>query len=291
MKYLVVGNCQARPLTNILKSMRPDWDALGPVIVHLAKAEDVVQVESIYHQADLIISQLVADTYPVSSVHTNYLKSQYPGKCLVWPNLYWRNFNPEIQYIRTNAGQVISGPLGDYHNEIIFKSWRDGIAIDACVKRMASTEFNSNLYAEIPGKSLAELRAREQLTEICISDFLDERRSQRTFWVMNHPANIVLQETAFLILKRVYSDEKTKLFFHDIPEFLAVYSPAVNAMHSSVFRESRVHVGKRVLFTETGIPLIDLKHGEIYSDKDLAECFYRLYDNWGDGYDFRLPVC
>lgn len=289
MKCLVIGNCQARPLTIIIKNIKRDWDVLEPVIVHLAKLEDSAHVENLCKQADLIICQLVADAYHIPFVRTSYLKTQYSGKCVVWPNIYWRGLTPEIIYIRTHAGQTISGPLGEYHNQIIFQSWFDGVAVDVCVDYMQNECFNFERYAKIPEKSLAELREREKLVDVCISYFLEEQYSERTFWVMNHPTNRVMEELAQLVLRYIDSSIPSQNNLPGATEFLGAFRPAVNPIRRIKTEPVRIHIGRQVVFEEASVN-INQKQVVQYSDRELAECFYKLYDGFGQEYPFRLPL-
>ncbi|MGL6211359.1 MAG: hypothetical protein ACRC14_16165, partial [Paracoccaceae bacterium] len=60
-KLLVIGNCQARPLNNILVAAAPDLEKTPTIILHLAKGEAPDLHKRALDQADLIVAQATID--------------------------------------------------------------------------------------------------------------------------------------------------------------------------------------------------------------------------------------
>lgn len=54
MKVLVIGNCQARPLGNLIAKYT-DHDVLEPIILHLSKEAEAQEHQERIAQADLVV--------------------------------------------------------------------------------------------------------------------------------------------------------------------------------------------------------------------------------------------
>lgn len=92
----VLGNCQARPIATLLPLYNPAITVTCVDVVHLLRDEDAPQYAQALRQADVILAQHVADTYPCSFVRNSELVRQYGHKVIFWINLYFRGYNPEL---------------------------------------------------------------------------------------------------------------------------------------------------------------------------------------------------
>jgi len=149
IKVVVVGNCQARPLAKLLESLNPRITVTTTAIVHLLKNEQWDEYRQAFEEADLIVSQLVFDTYPCEFVRTNYLKECYGEKVVSIVNLYFTGYTPDWFYIRIPGKGTLRGPMGDYHNRTIMKSWREGVSVHVAASRLRDPEYNQRYLPEI----------------------------------------------------------------------------------------------------------------------------------------------
>src|SRR6266542_1019065 len=96
----MVGNCQARPLGQIIQLMLPEASVLEPILFHLIKAADEKPFLHRLNGADFILAQLVMDSFPVPFVRTTVLRERFGSRVIPWLNLYYRGQNPELFYYR-----------------------------------------------------------------------------------------------------------------------------------------------------------------------------------------------
>jgi len=201
VRVAVFGNCQARPLSSALQAAIPDLEVLDVVVVHLAKQADADQTLAAIDGADLVLAQRVVDDYPTPFVRTGELRNTFGDRLLVWPNLYYRGYNPELIYLRDAQHRPLQGPFGDYHVSTIHEAWQDRLSVDETVERLKSVDFNREKFAPVPEQSLVELREREQDCDVQISDVVAEQRwQQRLFFTFNHPTSAALDALVTRVL-------------------------------------------------------------------------------------------
>lgn len=69
IRLLVIGNCQARPVSRIL-GQTGRFDCLEPIILHLAADDMRAEHEPRIASADLILAQATVDTFPVAHLRS-----------------------------------------------------------------------------------------------------------------------------------------------------------------------------------------------------------------------------
>ncbi|WP_183098443.1 WcbI family polysaccharide biosynthesis putative acetyltransferase [Nocardioides pelophilus] len=192
----MLGNCQAGPLSQILQATLPDVVVERVVTVHLAKDEDRAEAHETFRDCDLILAQRVADNYPCTFVRNNELKGAFGSKVIVWPNLYYRGYNPELVYVKDAVtGGPLPSPLGNFHSRTVHDAWVEGVPATEAAERHSSIDFNRERYARVPDESLKELREREADCDVVISDWVAEHRWDRQiFFTFNHPTRAALAE-------------------------------------------------------------------------------------------------
>ena len=196
----VIGNCQASPLARMLESVAPAVWVKRVVIVHLAKPEERTRVYSALEQSDVVLAQRVVDNYPLEFVRNANLREAFGDKVVVWPNLYYRGYSPELVYLR-NAGRPLQGPLGDYHLSPIHEEWKKGRSLAESIATFRDVEYNAERFSTVPEDSLRELVQREADCDVTISDYVArERWRQRLFFTFNHPTKAALVELAKRVL-------------------------------------------------------------------------------------------
>lgn len=129
LKLAVIANCQARPIAFLLENAFDNVKVVTTAIVHLLKDEQAEEYEQHFASADFIITQKIADNYPCQFIQTATLRKKYSHKIIEIPNLFYRGYNPELKYYRIPGQGTLTGPMGDYHNELILNRGPMGIAL------------------------------------------------------------------------------------------------------------------------------------------------------------------
>lgn len=129
LKIAVVANCQARPIAFLFENALDGVEVVTVAIVHLLKDEQACEYESYFKNADFIVTQKIADNYPCQFIRTSELRKQYSQKIIEIPNLFYSGYNPELRYYRIPGKGTLNGPLGDYHNELLFEAWSQGRSV------------------------------------------------------------------------------------------------------------------------------------------------------------------
>ncbi len=190
-KIAVIANCQARPVAKLCGLLVPGSIITGIGIVQLLKANDEVSITSACETADVIFAQLVHDTFPVSFVRSDVLRQRYPGKVIVWPNLFYRGQCPDLFYATGPAHERLMGPMQAYHLRSVLEAWRAGVTAKGALASLADTPPDAE---DISAVSLNALRARERSTDIAASDLIEEEwREFRLFFTFNHPRARLLE--------------------------------------------------------------------------------------------------
>lgn len=275
-KIVIIGNCQARPLAKLLKKLNPRVDVTAIIIVHLTKSEQFAEYEDQLEEADLIVSQLVADQYPCDFVRTSFLKERYGKKVVSVLNLFFRGYNPDWFYIRIPGKGPLRGPMGDYHNRTIFESWEKGETADVAAQKLESQIHNEPYKQEIAA-SLSELKRRESLVDVPVVDFVRKKyRKARLFFTFNHPSMALMREYAKRILKAGGLGYKRSIFpvwdWELLDQFIPLVNPAVDLPKG----EGNRHRGVQYDIDRTEVNVTIGKRRE-YSSEEIANAFYEIY--------------
>lgn len=276
-KIVVVGNCQARPLAAAFEKLSDNVEVTTIAIVHLLKSEQFHQYCQYFEQADVIVSQRVANNYPCDFVQTDFLKAKYGSKVVVIVNLYFSGYNPDWCYIRMLGKGPLRGPMGDYHNKTILDSWKKGLNSEQASVLML--DFNNNIpYSNEREQSLIELSSREANVDIKITDFIQKNMFQeRLFFTFNHPSASLVVEYAKRILR--YNCIKYNEALIDLggaeplSQFIPLVNPATTLPNGST-------TSPHGMSFEVGQDNVYLKSKKIYTPLELVESFYLIYDNF-----------
>lgn len=194
MRVAVVGNCQARPVGQVLEAMCPGLTVLPETIVHLSNVGSKQAECSRLQEADLILGQSVQDGYPADHLTTSALRSKYGSKLLVWPNLFFVGNCPDIVYMTTKDKQRVVGPLDAYHSQLIFECWREGVRPENVIDRTAALSANVSRFKALAEHSLGVFVQRERDCDLQISSYIaDHWQNRRLFFTFNHPSAELMQ--------------------------------------------------------------------------------------------------
>jgi hypothetical protein len=282
VSIVFVGNCQARALAKIMESLAPFIDISAIAIVHLLRDADEPNYRRNLESADIICAQRVTDNYPCRFVRSAVLLANYGERVRIWPNLYYRGYNPELIYIRDTTKKLLPGPLGDYHNETFFNAWRGGSSVKDAVRLHQDPAHNGGLYLTVPDDSIRELRIRESETDVEVADWITSNMGmRRLFFTFNHPSYIMLEELARRLLRALGLDVAAHAFgtsacSEPLGQFRCPLNPWIAQRSEFVFDESDLFYGHEV---------IGLKEGNVingkprtYDSYQIAEAYFRVYD-------------
>ena len=279
LKIAVVANCQARPIAFLFENALDGVEVVTVAIVHLLKDEQACEYESYFKNADFIVTQKIADNYPCQFIRTSELRKQYSQKIIEIPNLFYSGYNPELRYYRIPGKGTLNGPLGDYHNELLFEAWSQGRSV-ADTKDIASDEgIWVEKYSHIPEQSLLELSKREFELDVEITDFLSLNISkERLFYTFNHPSLKVLAELvkriAVLISRRLKASFNIKAVDEPLNQFYIPINPHAASIIGFDLNKNTVSNCRGLKKNEQGKYTIR----GFYSTTELIEEFFISYD-------------
>lgn len=267
LKALVLGNCQARPLTQIL-AQSAEIEVLEPIILHLAKEDERDAQVAHMAQADIIFAQQTADNFQRAWLRSDAVRAHY-GSVAVWPNIFWAGQQPFLRYATHVTGGRLIGPLEALHDLRIYHDWLvgEGIIEDR------SSGFDDAYASGISRASLAELQRREETCDVGISDFLTAHVDrERLFFTFNHPTARVLVEMARRLLVQsglsgagIDIPQREPLGHYVVPSHWSGTPPG--KMQGDDFSLDPGGAVRRV----PGPP-------KAYSTADLKAAFYAVYD-------------
>ncbi len=284
-RIAVVGNCQARPLAQTVSTLFEAGAQITTVaVVHLLKDSDEPAHADALDNADWILAQAVADTYPCRFVQTNALRQRHGAKVLTWPNLFFGGYNPELMYVRDKDRRPLPGPLGDYHSATVLAAWRAGMDIDSALALNSDDRYNRRLYEGAAERALRELGRREALTDIRVADWIRERVwTQRLFFTFNHPAQALIAETARQLCVRAglapASTQQPASASEPLSQYRLPMNPWVRAMQGATLQDPEDCAGVEVLEVAPGRVVTGARR-QWPLDEAIAS-FYRIYDVCG----------
>ncbi|MGR5322975.1 WcbI family polysaccharide biosynthesis putative acetyltransferase [Vibrio sp. DNB22_17_1] len=190
---IVIGNCQATPLSNILTSQCEDLSVLKVITAHTYKHDS--KVDSLFELSDYIITQPLSSGF--GDISTEALRKKYKEKVVTYHNLFYKGFHQDWTYLPTINGQRLSSPIGDYHNQTILDAFVSGKPVNAAISSYSDPGYNQ-IYNNIASESLAQLFARENSIDIKFCDFLEKQIRSNTccFHTFNHPKKYLIVEQA-----------------------------------------------------------------------------------------------
>jgi len=279
---VIVGNCQARPLATILPILNSRIEVIDVAIVHLLKSDQHKDYQPSFESSDLIIAQLVNNTYPCDFVRTSFLKEYYGSKVISIVNLYFTGYTPDWFYMRIPGKGPLKGPMGDYQNRTIFEAWKRGLSAEKAAFLLQDKEYNQQ-FRSSSENSLLALTEREFGADVIISDFIQENcHLSRLFFTFNHPSMRLIIEYSRRIIKFIdlYAGNSSNISF---PEMLNKFSPRVNPSFSLFSQENLHHKGVDYEISEDNS--IALRYPREYDSLQISTSFFKVYDVMKEKYN------
>lgn len=191
MKRIVVyGNCQAGPIGRLIERATTGFEVVRVPPVHTILSTEILEIENLFRSADIVLGQPIGANW--GRLGSESLKSFFEGSSWIeFPSIYFGGLFPYLQYARNGVGGVFRGPLGDYHDKRILKSFINGSSELECLVDLL--KLNENYCKSHFIKSLNESRDRERNLQIQIMPYIEKHLTEtRTLYTFNHPTNAVL---------------------------------------------------------------------------------------------------
>ena len=281
MKVAIVGNCQARPIGNLIKAMCPSVDVLPEIIVHLSNSDLERSELNILDSADIILAQTVHSGYHATHLITAELKKRYLGRVLSWPNLFFTGNSPDLVYVTSVCQTRLVGPLGVYHNKLVFECWRNAIDLSCANEELDKTyKLYKDQLLESVSCSLNEFCRRNDETDVSLAEYVSENwRKRRLFFTFNHPTAELLivlsKKLVELMGLSSVADYDVKLESEPLD---LIVPPTINAIVGLLgleYKSSEISKGVTLSIDEqvvtTGIQ-------KMYSQAELLKRSYEAYD-------------
>lgn len=277
-KFVIVGNCQARPLAMAFERLSDEIEVTAIAVVHLLKSDQFEEYRQYFDEADYIVAQLVADNYPCDFVRTGFLRNSYGDKVVSIVNLYFTGYTPDWFYIRIPGKGPLRGPMGDYHNKTIVESWRNGLPIDHAASLILNNDYNEKYRHDIE-ISLDMLLNRERDADVKIVDYIKSNfSSERLFFTFNHPSATLVVEYAKRVIRTIGLRYNSCVIDLDGNEPLSKFRPLVNPASGLPRGEAEEIQG--VEFFIDNHQVVIKRENKIYSPYELARSFYLIYDRF-----------
>lgn len=281
MNIIIIGNCQSTHIKWILQTITDSSKhKIDSILVNTLTAEDEERVCKLLSKQDLIITQRIYSTFKFEFVQTDFIRNNFKTNILQIPNLYFRGNTPDLIYLSLKNTRILS-PLGDYHHHCIYECWKNKKNIKDTVKFVQSENLMKNhpeLFSSVES-SLNELKEREEVLDIKISDFIEKNwKTKRLFFTFNHPTTLLL----LTLVKRIM--KHSNIDFHKIPEAYILGELLNNIIpltYSSInkttdYNMSQYCKAKKVIFTTDNFTI--LKSPEIMNIWELVEKSFKMYD-------------
>jgi hypothetical protein len=280
-RVAVIGNCQARPLAEMMKAVF-DVAIESIAVVHLLRSAQENEYSDAFKKADIILAQQVFDSYPCEFVRSSDLRAKYGQKVSVWVNLYYAGYNPELMYVRPAARAHMVGPLGDYHIGAIISAFQESLSAGECATRLVDVDWNRHCYQGAVERSLKELRQRETQALVPITDLIESAWTERRlFHTFNHPTAFLLLEYVYRLGRKLGLSVKRRLnrvhFGEPLGQFVVPVNSYVSNDYSVAVEDSLAFRGVRIEFDGRGIPTVPQRQVAYYSPLELVEGYFRVY--------------
>lgn len=266
MRVLVYGNCQAGPLGRLLERAAPQLEVVRVAPVHTIQPADYEATRDLFRTADVVLSQPIGASF--GTVSLDSLKAD-AGKCewVTYPSIYFSGTFPYLQYLRRPSGLPVRGPLGDYHDTRILRSFELGLDEVNCLKELeAEDPVRCDLHFK---NALAESSRREASLDIKIMETLAELLLvERCFHTFNHPSNKVMWQVVCRFLELM-----------SIP-ILAGAKPPITQFLDEISAAIPTEMGS-VVGLSYADPLYRVRR-EAVEPARLVEDFYRIYRQMED---------
>lgn len=204
--FVVLGNCQSQPVSELIEFKNPSFHVLSTLKVH--ELREIKTMPSYFDDADYIITQNLGNGFGV--LETKNIKKHFSDKVTVIPGCFFKGNHQDWNYFNhigpsTDNINRVQSPIGDYHNQTVYDSFVEGLNVEETLQRLTSVKYNKEKYGHLAKESINELKRREKLTDVNVSDFIwsNYKLGKRLFHSFNHPSKVVLNELVNRVLTKL----------------------------------------------------------------------------------------
>lgn len=271
INLVVIGNCQSTPLADLLHSKSSQVYVSHFVTVHNYRFNK--SIYKVLDDCDYIITQNISKKF--AGINTHLLSKLYPDKLIKILNLYYKGFHPDWCDPKVN-GIRLRGPIANYHNQTILDSYIEGVAVEKACERYLSLDYNER-YSRVAQESWAELKKREELVDIKMTDYLAQVIPvEACFNTFNHPKIKVLNEEAKRILDFIgVNIEKYSYSGANLDDVVQRVNPICSLKERKA--DDNYCIGFKHNFEDGRISLSSFR-SKLVDDRDMIGAFYKLYD-------------
>ncbi|MBU4109816.1 hypothetical protein KJ988_02320, partial [bacterium] len=204
--FSIYGNCQAKALMQTLLKNEVfantyNYKDLKPIQTILE--EEVHLAEAIFKEADLLLHQIVSNSYHIPSLRTASLKAyrKINSLSIAFPYTYFNAYFPELDTY--HGTKSILSLVHDYN---IMLGYVKGLSQQQISDLIQDQNFYSQpITLTIRNESIDSLSWRENLLETKISNYILHNYTKiKLFNIFNHPKGIIFDHIAnqvFTLLK------------------------------------------------------------------------------------------
>lgn len=201
-KILLLGNCQARGLSCLMRAMIGDAKTtaieLLPAAVKRIEARDpelvklITESNLIFIHHDGVTPQILEKYY-----------SSHFSKIRLVPKINFAAFHPDMDYVEDSQGNHIAGPLGAYHSSIAFFGWKHKLTKIETLNLFCEQTYETLGYFEYWVLAKNMLIAEGEFTGIPMEPLM-RKWAKKGSWMysLNHPKLFVLADIAQALLER-----------------------------------------------------------------------------------------
>jgi Polysaccharide biosynthesis enzyme WcbI len=193
MRISVFGNCQADPLRSLFSRYVDAEVPFVPLNYEVTQADQGVVLAD-FARSDFIFVQRVSADFRVKWARPESLREMFGNRVVVWPNVYFDGYYPDVRYLYSDAYGKVVGPLSDYHFDTVLQDFQQRKTAAEAAARFKSGHILSS-FPDPFGRSLQQLRRRETDCDIAISDFIEANNFRSVIqFTPNHPRSTTLIE-------------------------------------------------------------------------------------------------
>jgi hypothetical protein len=268
MRVVVYANCQVGPIHRLIERAAPQLEVVRTLPVHTLTPADLADVHALMLSADIVLAQPIGANFgPLASDKLRQVSGA--REWITFPSIYFGGLFPHLIYLRQHNRIPLRGPLTDYHDRRIIKSYLAGHSVEDCARHMNDGDVTA--CRQHFHEAVEESIEREAALPIQVMDYVIENVTHhRTFHTFNHPDNGVMWHVV-------------KQFLHLLQLPMAVDSPPVNQYLNEVSAAIPEEMSKAI-----GLKFVDDEYrlfGKLYPREILIEDFYSIYDATTDFQD------
>ncbi len=195
-KFAVIGNCQARPLSDYLAAMLPNATFLPGFSREINTG--AISLDKLI-AADTLIVQTVME----KRVQAALQQAKIEREVVLCPTVYFTGFHPDCVFVRGPNGPI-STPLHNSNSAIAFAAWKAQLPVQEAVMLFNEGAYRTLGYFDYLQLAMAELASD---AEECGLDLAGEQagwmRSAPFMHTPNHPKPIILAGLARALVKKL----------------------------------------------------------------------------------------